>query len=67
MTARTAPVHTEKTMCRASPTRMTPRVPSVALCALLQALFVDLPALLMMLIAILPSCLVLCPENQDAL
>ncbi len=73
MTASTAPVHTEKTMCRVSPTRMTPRVPSVSVYALFQVLFIDLPTLLMMLILIAAflSCLVgLCalrirmPYNQ---
>lgn len=60
MTARTAPVHTEKTMCRVSPTRITPRVPSVSLYALFQTLFIDLTALLMVLILIAAflSCLV---------
>ena len=66
MTARTAPVHTEKTMCRVSPTRMTPRVPSVSLYALFQVLLIDLPALLMtlILIAALPSCLVPVPGES---
>lgn len=60
MTARTAPVHTEKTMCRVSPTRMTPRVPSVSVYALFQARFADSPALLMMFIVTLPSYLIPC-------